>query len=113
MEWELLSFVKRSKQRIQILMSFKSSETPSEIAKRTNLAPSHITRTLKEFVKMGLLKCENPKDKIGKLYTLTERGQEIQDILKGGEIADVMALILLKLLSCKCLFHLFFQIICN
>ena len=88
MDWELLSFIKRSKQRIRVIISFKSSETPSEIAKRTNLAPSHISRTLIEFVKMGLLKCENPKDKIGKLYTLTEKGQMIQDVLKGGEIAD-------------------------
>ena len=88
MNWELLSFIKRSKQRIIILMSFKSSETPSEIAKRTNLAPSHISRTLKEFVKMSLLRCENPNDKLCKLYSLTEKGQEIQDVLKGGGIAE-------------------------
>ncbi len=69
-------------------MSFKSSEIPSEIAKRTNLSPSHISRSLNEFVEMGLLRCENPKDKIGKLYTLTEKGQMVQDVLKGGEIAD-------------------------
>ena len=88
MDWELLSFIKRSKQRVIILKVFHSSLTPSEIAKKTNLAPSHITRTLKDFVKIGLVRCENPKDKIGKLFTLTEKGQAIQDVLKGGEVAD-------------------------
>lgn len=88
MDWELLSFIKRSKQRIKVIMSFHSGETPSEIVKRTNLAPSHISRTLKEFIKNGLVICKNPDDKLGKLYILTEKGQEIQDILKGGEIAE-------------------------
>ena len=88
MEWELISFIKRSKQRIKILESFSSSLTPTELAKKTNLAPSHISRTLKEFVKNELVKCETPRTKIGKIYTLTRLGQNIQSIIMGGEVAE-------------------------
>ena len=88
MDWNLVSFIKRSKQRIKILESFHSSETPSEIAKKTNLSPSHISRTLKEFVKKDLIRCETPKNKIGKIYMLTKVGENLQSIIQGGEIAD-------------------------
>lgn len=83
-----MSFIKRSKQRMHVLMSFHSGETPSEIARKTSLAPSHISRTLKEFSKKALIRCETPKNHIGKIYSLTEKGEEIQAILKGGKVAE-------------------------
>ncbi|MBI2106248.1 winged helix-turn-helix transcriptional regulator [Candidatus Woesearchaeota archaeon] len=88
MDWELISFIKRSKQRMLILENFHSSITPSELAKRTNLSPSHISRTLKELEANGLVICKTPKAHIGKIYTLTEKGEEIQEVIKGGELAD-------------------------
>ena len=88
MNWELLSFIKRSKQRVNVLTAFGSVHTPSEIAKATSLAPSHISRTLKEFCTMGLLDCINPKAKTGKLYKLTKEGENIQNAIRGGEIAE-------------------------
>ena len=88
MNWELLSFIKSSKQRIQILMGFHSSITPTELAKRTNLSPSHISRALKEFSEKDLVRLETPKKHIGRIYSLSEKGQEIQEVLKGGDIAE-------------------------
>ncbi len=88
MDWELISFIKRSKQRMHILMTFHSGETPTEIVKKTNLAPSHISRTLKEFSEKDLIRCETPNDHIGRVYVLTEKGEEIQNILRGGKIAE-------------------------
>ena len=88
MDWDLISFIKRSKQRVQILNGFHSSVTPSELAKRTNLSPSHISRTLKELTEKGLIKCETPKAHIGKIYNLTQKGEEIKEVLEGGELAD-------------------------
>jgi len=88
MDWELLSFIKRSTQRVKILMSFHSSHTPSEVTKQTGFSPSHISRTLKEFCAKGILRCENPEGHTGRIYTLTEKGSEIQSIIEGGQIAD-------------------------
>ena len=88
MDIELISFIKSSKQRVKILMAFHSSITPSEASRITGLSPSHISRSLKEFCDKGIVKCNNPKSHIGKIYSLTEKGQEIKEIFEGEKIAD-------------------------
>ena len=73
MDIELISFIKSSKQRVKILMTFHSFVTPSEVSRLTGLSPSHVSRSLKEFCDKGIVKCNNPKTHIGKIYTLTEK----------------------------------------
>jgi len=88
MDIELLSFIKSSKQRVKILMAFHSSITPSEVSRLTGLSPSHVSRSLKEFCDKDIVKCNNPKTHIGKIYSLTEKGQEIKEIFEGEKVAD-------------------------
>lgn len=77
MDWNLISFVKRSEQRQAILKTLENPKTPKEIGKETKLAPSHISRTLKEFVDKGIAKCLTPKQKTGRIYSLTEKGGKL------------------------------------
>lgn len=77
MDWDIISFIKRSEQRQVILKVLESPKTPKEIGKETKLAPSHISRTLKEFVDKGIVKCLTPKQKIGRIYKLTEKGEKL------------------------------------
>ena len=87
-ELKLISFIKRSKQREKVLACFHSSHTPTEISEKTNLSPSHISRTLREFCEKKLLKCQNVKSHVGKLYTLTRTGKQIQALLEGEKVAE-------------------------
>ncbi|MBI5224683.1 ArsR family transcriptional regulator [Candidatus Micrarchaeota archaeon] len=73
----LLGFILRSKQRRKILEILKEPATPTEIAFLSKLAVSHVSRTLKEFEKKGLSKCQNPKRRIGKIYSITRKGRQI------------------------------------
>lgn len=75
--WDLLSFVLRSKQRQQILLTLKQPTTPTQIAKETGLAVSHVSRTLKEFTERGLIECKTPSERVGKIYALTEKGRKV------------------------------------
>lgn len=77
MDWELISFIKRSEQRQIILKALESPKTPKEISKATKLAPSHISRTLKEFMEKDIVKCLTPKQKTGRIYQLTEKGSKL------------------------------------
>jgi len=43
---------------------------------------------LKEFCDKDIVKCNNPKTHIGKIYSLTEKGQEIKEIFEGEKVAD-------------------------
>ena len=77
MDWDLISFIKRSGQRQIILKVLENPKTPKEISKATKLAPSHISRTLKEFMEKDIVKCLTPKQKTGRIYSLTEKGAKL------------------------------------
>ena len=77
MNWQLLSFIKRSEQRQIILKSLSHPKTPTDIKKETKLAPSHISRTLKEFMNKDIAKCLTPKQKIGRIYKLNQKGEKL------------------------------------
>ena len=77
MNYELLSFVKRSERRKQIIKVLRKASTPSEIADEVGVSVSHVSRTLKEFVEKDIAVCQTPDAKIGKIYELTEEGRKI------------------------------------
>lgn len=77
MDYELLSFVKRSKRRKQIVKELSNPSTPTEIAERLGLQVSHVSRTLAEFQEREIVECKTPRAKIGRIYELTKKGREI------------------------------------
>ncbi|KXA89142.1 hypothetical protein AKJ61_03485 [candidate division MSBL1 archaeon SCGC-AAA259B11] len=77
MDYELLSFVKRSERRKQIVTELQRPSTPKEIAQRVGVSLPHVSRTLREFRERGIAECKTPEAKIGRIYKLTEQGREI------------------------------------
>lgn len=74
----LRAFLLRGKNRRLILEKFKDGEkTQAQLHKETGLYRTHVRRTLGELEERGLIKCLNPKDRIYKLYILTEKGKKI------------------------------------
>jgi len=70
-----IGFLKSGKYRIPILkLLHKSKYIPSEIAKKMNITISQVSRTLSELEKYGLVICENPDMKKGRVYAITEKG---------------------------------------
>lgn len=82
MNWKLLSYVSRSKQRKEIILALEKPKTPTQIAHDTKLSVAHVSRTLKEFSIKELAKCMTPNEKIGRLYQLTDKGKEVLRNLK-------------------------------
>ena len=79
--WELVGFVKRSKQRQRILRDLDAPKTPTELYEKTSLARSHISRTLREFSERGLVECLTPSQRSGRLYRITRKGKSVLDRL--------------------------------
>lgn len=77
-----LSWIKRGKQRREIILHIKGTKTPTEIAKESGYSLNHTSRILNEFKKRRLVKLLNPKEKTGRLYELTATGKVIKDKLK-------------------------------
>lgn len=77
-----LSWIKRGKQRKEIIVHIDDKETPTEIANKSKYSLNHTSRILNEFRKHGFVKLLNPKQKTGRLYELTEKGKVIRDKLR-------------------------------
>lgn len=82
MKIKLLSYVLKSRQRGNIILSLEKPKTPTQLAHDTKLSVAHVSRTLKEFSIKGIAKCLTPNEKTGRIYQLTDSGKEILKTLK-------------------------------
>ena len=82
MNWKLLSFVLRSKQRKAIIISLVTPKTPTNIASEIKVSVSHVSRTLREFQEKRIVKCITPKEKVGRIYVLTKEGRKVLEMLR-------------------------------
>jgi len=80
--WKSLSFVMRSKNRINIFKTLVTPQTPSSMSKKNNLNIKSISRTLIELSKEGLVECKTPEAKKGRIYALTKKGEELLEYFK-------------------------------
>ena len=75
---EDLKFVGRSKYRQKVMKSLEAyPKMPSELARDAEIANNHISNTLKQLAEHGLVECLNPEVRKGRLYRLTDRGEEV------------------------------------
>ncbi len=73
-----LGFVLASEYRKKVMLALHDKvSTPSAIAGKTKIYPSHISNTLSELVEKKLVVCLTPKLKKGRLYELTASGKKI------------------------------------
>jgi len=81
MNWELYSYVIRSKYRRKILLSLSNPKTPSQLADELSINLSHVSRALKELEEKMIVECLTPKVKVGRIYRRTKFGEEIAQII--------------------------------
>nr|MBI4156492.1 ArsR family transcriptional regulator [Candidatus Woesearchaeota archaeon] len=72
---ELAGFILRSEYRKKVFLKLDKPIMPSKIAKELEIRLTHITRELRFLKERGLAECLNPKEKTGRLYQLTKKGE--------------------------------------
>ncbi|MBW3015831.1 hypothetical protein KY330_05380 [Candidatus Woesearchaeota archaeon] len=80
MDWHLVAWLKRGSRRRSVLEYISKSNHPgsaNDVRKAMKIAMSQASATLKELRDKGLVDCLNPKDKIGKLYRISQKGKEL------------------------------------
>jgi predicted transcriptional regulator len=83
MDWEKYGFVVASDYRKRVVLSlFECPKTPKMISKETGLYISHVSKTLFELMTEGIVVCLAPGLKRGRVYGLTDLGNEIYKYLK-------------------------------
>ena len=73
-----ISYVNISKYRTKVMKSLDGEVLiPSQIAKNSGIRTNHISKVLAELKAYELVECINPEVRKGRLYRLTDKGEEI------------------------------------
>ena len=71
-------YVKISTYRTKVMESLDDEvKIPSQISKDSSILQNHILAVLKQLKEHELVECINPEVKKGRLYRLTDKGEEI------------------------------------
>ncbi|MBE6500743.1 MAG: transcriptional regulator [Methanobrevibacter millerae] len=74
-----ISYIKISKYRTKVMKSLDEGEVliPTQIARNSDIRPNHISKVLAELKAHELVECINPEVRKGRLYRLTDKGDEL------------------------------------
>ena len=73
-----MSYVEISKYRTKVMKALEDDvKIPSQIAKDSEIRQNHISKVLSELKAHELVECINPEVRKGRLYRLTDNGNEL------------------------------------
>ncbi len=79
---KLYSWIIRGSQRVEVIKVMTKPITPTQVKKLTNLGLNNVSDNLRLFVENRIAKCLNEKEKLGRIYILTEKGERIRKLLQ-------------------------------
>ena len=85
MDWKKFAWLKRGKRRVEVLNIFYNSNRPltiKEIKNTSKIAMSQASITVSDLFDNDLIICLNPDDKIGKLFKISDEGENLTEYLK-------------------------------
>ena len=73
-----ISYVNISKYRTKVMKSLDGEVLiPTQIARNSGIRTNHISKVLSELKAHELVECINPEVRKGRLYRLTDKGEEV------------------------------------
>ena len=73
-----MSYVQISKYRTKVVKTLDGeTKIPAQIARDSDIRPNHISKVLSELKSHELVECINPEASKGRLYRLTDKGDEL------------------------------------
>jgi len=76
MLWEDVSYIIRSKNRKSVILELETPKTPTMLARTLKTSMPNISRTLTQLQNKGFVTCLTPEERVGKIYSLTDKGKE-------------------------------------
>lgn len=78
-----ISYVQISKYRTRVMKSLADDvKIPTVIAKDSGIRTNHISKVLAELKSHELVECVNPEARKGRLYRLTDKGENVAENIK-------------------------------
>ena len=73
-----MSYVQISKYREKVVKALDGeTKIPTQIARDSGIRTNHISKVLRELKEHELVECINPEARKGRLYRLTDKGDEL------------------------------------
>lgn len=77
-----LAYVNCSSYRVKTVKALANEvKIPTDIAKDAEILPNHISKVLRELKETGVAECINEEARKGRLYRLTDIGEELVEHL--------------------------------
>jgi predicted transcriptional regulator len=77
------AYVNISSYRVNTVKALQNEiKTPTDIASDAGIRVNHISKVLRELKETGVAECINEESRKGRLYRLTDVGEEIVDYLE-------------------------------
>ncbi len=81
-DWEVFGRIAASEYRQLVFKALADHpQTPTQIANSIDRYQTHVSRTLRELEEMGLVECRNPNARKGRIYALTNNGDDIYECM--------------------------------
>ncbi len=77
MSWNDVSYVIASKTRRAIVLKLGTPRTPTFLARDLDLNLANVSRAITELESKDIIVCLTPKQKVGKIYSLTKKGNDV------------------------------------
>jgi len=77
MDWNKISFILKSEKRRELLLLLRIPKTPSQLSKLMYTSLPNVSSKLNDLQSQGLIECINPGEKKGRIYRITEDGENI------------------------------------
>lgn len=83
MDWRDYGYVVASSYRLKVVRALSPHpKTPKQISSETQINLTHISRVFRELSARGVVRCINPQDAKGRVYSLTDKGKELSSIFE-------------------------------
>jgi DNA-binding MarR family transcriptional regulator len=83
MDWRDYGYVVASNYRVKVIRTLLlHPKTPKQLSTETQIGITHVSRTIKELAARELVFCANPQDLKGKVYSLTDKGRELAEVIE-------------------------------
>lgn len=81
-DWSLLARVRTSSYRERTLIALDEPRTPAQLETLLKLRRTHISRSLRELLKLGLITCLTPDTPRYRVYQRTTTGDELATAIR-------------------------------
>lgn len=77
-DWNLVGYVKRSKNRLKALKLLDFPKMPTEVGKEMKISLTHASKIIRELNSKKLIHCLNENLKVGRIYQITDKGKRVR-----------------------------------